>query len=151
VQHWQWDGIDFTLTPLGADGSQANDRSCVLQLAAGSNGALLPGDIGQSVEYSLLEKLAPASLLLAPHHGSISSSSYAFIRRVAPQWVVFSAGANNRYGHPHAKVVARYRELSVEPVYTAASGAIRFTLKANAEPGLSWRWRQQERRFWHEQ
>lgn len=151
AQHWQWDGIDFTLTPLGADGSQANDRSCVLQLAAGSNGALLPGDIGQSVEYSLLEKLAPASLLLAPHHGSISSSSYAFIRRVAPQWVVFSAGANNRYGHPHAKVVARYRELSVEPVYTAASGAIRFTLKANAEPGLSWRWRQQERRFWHEQ
>lgn len=150
AQHWQWDGVSFALMPGGVPGDKANDRSCVLQIGAGHGGALLPGDIRRSGEYRLLPKLQPASVLLAPHHGSISSSSYAFIRQVAPQWVVFSAGANNRYAHPHEKVVARYRELLAEPVYTAASGAVRFTLDAHAEPQLTWRWREKARRFWHE-
>jgi len=150
-QRWNWDGVDFALIPGdGVPDAAANDRSCLLQIGSGKGGVLLPGDIRRIGEYQLLAKLRPAALLLAPHHGSSSSSSYAFIRKVAPQWVVFSAGAQNRYGHPDAKVVARYRELSAEPVYTAASGAVRFTLGAHAKPQLSWRWREKARRFWHE-
>ena len=150
-QRWNWDGVEFELLWAELQGAAANDRSCVLQLRAGLNGVLLPGDISQAGEYRLIPELGHSSVLLAPHHGSTSSSSYAFIRRIAPRWVVFSAGAKNRYAHPHPKVVARYRELSVEPVYTAVSGAVRFWLDAQTEPRLSWRWRDEARRFWHEQ
>lgn len=149
-QRWEWDGVQFELIPSGRLVDAANDRSCVLQIGNGQSGVLLPGDIRRSGEYQMLAKLKSASVLLAPHHGSISSSSYAFIRKVEPQWVVFSSGSHNRYAHPHEKVVARYRELSAEPVYTAASGAVRFTLDAHAEPQLTWRWREKARRFWHE-
>lgn len=142
AQSWQWDGVGFALLPAGEATDSGNDRSCLLQIGGQAAGALLPGDIRRAGEYRLLPALKPSALLLAPHHGSHSSSSYAFIRRVAPRWVVFSAGANNRYGHPHAKVVARYRELSVEPVYTAASGAVRFQLNDLTGPRLSWRWRE---------
>ena len=151
AQRWTWDGVTFELMPGAPQRAAANDRSCVLQIAAGQGGVLLPGDIRQAGEYQLLPALRHASVLLAPHHGSVSSSSYAFIRQVAPRWVVFSAGSRNRYGHPHPKVVARYRELSVEPVYTAVSGAVRFRIRDQAEPELSWYWREKVRRFWHEQ
>ncbi|SDS04127.1 competence protein ComEC [Halopseudomonas sabulinigri] len=151
AQRWTWDGVTFELLPGAQQQAASNDRSCVLQLSAGQSGVLLPGDIRQAGEYHLLPALRRASVLLAPHHGSVSSSSYAFIRQVAPRWVVYSAGASNRYGHPHPKVVARYRELSVEPVYTAVSGAVRFRLDGQVEPELTWHWREKARRFWHEQ
>ncbi|MEH6491089.1 DNA internalization-related competence protein ComEC/Rec2 [Halopseudomonas sp.] len=150
-QHWIWDAVSFEVLSNTLQAAAANDRSCVLQITTDQGSVLLPGDIRQAGEYQLLPALRHASVLLAPHHGSGSSSSYAFIRQVAPRWVVFSAGANNRYGHPHPKVVARYRELAVEPVYTAGSGAVRFRLGGQAEPELSWHWREKVRRFWHEQ
>lgn len=147
---WQWNGIGFSVVYSAPPPAPANERSCVLQAGVGNASVLLPGDLGIRGEYQMLREPLAAQLLLAPHHGSRSSSSYAFIRAVDPRWVVFSAGSGNAYNHPHPKVVDRYRELGVEPVYTSASGAIRFVLDEAGGSYRKWSWRDRARRFWHE-
>ena len=87
---------------------------------------LLPGDIEAGAERELLAagtKLR-ADLLLAPHHGSRSSSSQAFIEAVDPEIVVHSAGWRHRFGHPHHEVVARYESVGARQLCTADDGAI---------------------------
>lgn len=148
---WSWDGVDFEILHSPPPPASANAQSCVLRVTAGTSGALLPGDIGKEGEYQMLGKNLAADVLLAPHHGSKSSSSYAFIRAVDPRWVVFSAGRYSQYGHPHASVVERYRELDIEPVYTATAGAIRFVLDDTGKARQEWFWRERAHRFWHEE
>lgn len=147
---WDWDGVHFSVLYAADAPADSNDRSCVLKVSAGESSVLLTGDLGMAGEYQLLRQDVRANLLLAPHHGSHSSSSYAFIRAVGPRWVVFSAGHNNRFGHPHQTVVQRYRELGAEPVYTATSGAVRFALNGTGQNTQLWSWREYARRFWHE-
>lgn len=147
---WHWNGVAFEILYSAPPPAPANERSCVLRVSAEHGGVLLTGDIGIRGEYQMLDRDLAASLLLAPHHGSRSSSSYAFIRAVQPDWVVFSAGHANRFNHPHPKVVSRYRELAVEPVYTSRAGAVRFVLGGRGNARLDWGWRDSARRFWHE-
>ncbi|MET0378565.1 MAG: hypothetical protein ABW049_06175, partial [Spongiibacteraceae bacterium] len=74
-------------------------------------------------------KLAPATVLIAPHHGSRSSSSPTFVAAVQPRYVVFSAGYHNSFGHPHVRVVERYQQAGAQLFNTASSGAITFDLQ----------------------
>ena len=133
-RRWSWDGVHFAIlhprTALGPDG---NDRSCVLEITAGAQRALLTGDISRSVEAELVAHgLRPATLLLAPHHGSNSSSSRDFIEAVNPDLVFISAGWRNRYRHPHPAVVRRYGLLGAELWRTGADGAL---LWSSQRPG----------------
>jgi competence protein ComEC len=134
--HWEWDGVAFDilhptpnlLTPETAD----NAKSCVLKISNHQNSALLPGDIGVAEEQSLLTRLGPemlqSTILLAPHHGSNSSSSQAFIESVQPKWVVFQVGYRNRYGHPKTEVVQRYENFGCANQRTDQTGAIQLRL-----------------------
>jgi competence protein ComEC len=71
--------------------------------------AYLSGDISRRAEQALLAHLpSNVAFLLAPHHGSASSSSMPFVRQLALEVLVYSAGRTNRYGHPHPRVVRRY-------------------------------------------
>ncbi|UJJ31263.1 DNA internalization-related competence protein ComEC/Rec2 [Halopseudomonas maritima] len=149
-ERWQWDGVEFQLLRARLPAAPANGQSCVLQVTASGQAVLLPGDIRQIEEYALLSALSPAEVLLAPHHGSRSSSSYAFIRRLNPDWVVFSAGYHSPYGHPHPQVVQRYRELGSNAIYTGQSGAVGFMLGRPGQVRPEWRWREAARRFWHQ-
>lgn len=149
-QSWDWDGVRFEILYSPPPPAPPNEQSCVLRVVAGEWAVLLPGDVGVRSEYQMLRHVLSADLLLAPHHGSRSSSSYAFIRAVNPRWVVFSAGRHSQYGHPHPGVVARYRELDAEPVYTATAGAIRYVLDDTGKSRQAWTWRQRAQRFWHE-
>ena len=149
-EQWNWDGIQFEILHAPQPPASANEQSCVLRVATGQSAVLLPGDVGIAGEYQMLARELTANVLLAPHHGSRSSSSYAFIRAVNPRWVVFSAGRHSQFGHPHPQVVERYRELEAEPVYTAAAGAIRFVLDDTGKTRQAWTWREHAQRFWHE-
>tara|TARA_R110002051_G_scaffold65769_2_gene119078 strand:- start:15703 stop:18039 length:2337 start_codon:yes stop_codon:yes gene_type:complete len=149
-ESWRWNGVTFAVVYSAPPPAPANERSCVLRAGVGRASVLLPGDLGIRGEYQMLREPLDAQLLIAPHHGSRSSSSYAFIRAVDPRWVVFSAGHGNAFNHPHPKVVDRYRELAVEPVYTSASGAVRFVLDDARGSYWKWSWREKARRFWHE-
>jgi competence protein ComEC len=103
-----------------------NDRSLVLQLRYSRTGLLLPGDISQEIENHLITAGhdLQSDVFLAPHHGSRTSSSLAFLDKVKPQVVVFSCGLHNRHNAPHPEVIKRYRA-SVSRIFrTDQDGAI---------------------------
>ncbi len=90
-----------------------NEDSVVLELRLGDVSIVLPGDIGREAENILTPMLdtRPITIVKAPHHGSLTSSTESFVSALHPAAVVFSAGRNNRFGHPAPAVVARYRAL----------------------------------------
>ncbi|HCO60104.1 MAG TPA: DNA internalization-related competence protein ComEC/Rec2, partial [Porticoccaceae bacterium] len=98
---WRWQELEFTvLHPSGFEAGRPvnqsdNNQSCVLSITMGDQTILLTGDIEADVEQVLLQKgILPSdvTLLLAPHHGSKTSSSEGFVRWVNPDHVVYSAG-----------------------------------------------------------
>lgn len=103
-----------------------NDDSIVLEFRYGDVSIVLPGDIGQEPEALLAPQLelAPLVILKAPHHGSASSSTAPFVRATAPTAVLFSAGRNNPFGHPHPTVTARYRAAGAYLFRTDQDGAV---------------------------
>jgi competence protein ComEC len=68
--------------------------------------------------------LGPLVILKAAHHGSATSSSEVFLDAVRPRAVIFSAGKNNRFGHPAEVVVERYARRGVAMFNTAEDGAV---------------------------
>ena len=133
---WRWDGVRFELlSPRPADyGSRSgNDLSCVLRVSAGPRAMLLAGDIGRAAEASLAADAGRAlrvDVLLAPHHGSRTSSGPAFVAAAAPRWVVFSVGYRNRFRHPNGAVAARYRTAGARLLRTDRDGAVGVRLDA---------------------
>jgi competence protein ComEC len=91
----------------------SNNLSCVLWVRGAKASALLTGDLDAAHEAALVQAHPSlrADWLLAPHHGSKSSSSAGFLAQVKPRWVVAQAGYRNRYGHPAEPVVQRYQAL----------------------------------------
>jgi len=122
---WQWSGVLFRVLAPDAR-TDGNAASCVLHIQARDGAALLPGDIDASSERRLLVNRIGADLLVAPHHGSRSSSSQAFLDAVAPAVIAVSAGHRNRFGHPHPDVLARYAAVASTIFVTAQDGALRW-------------------------
>ncbi|WP_226646302.1 DNA internalization-related competence protein ComEC/Rec2 [Microbulbifer variabilis] len=120
---------------------EENDQSCVALIEWQHIRILLTGDITSSVESRLVELYPmqkPVDLLVAPHHGSRTSSSQALLSWARPGRVIFSAGYRHHFGHPHADVVTRYRAMDVEIFNTAQSGAIEFYWRSGAsEPVIN--------------
>ncbi|WP_347927562.1 DNA internalization-related competence protein ComEC/Rec2 [Pseudomonas helvetica] len=144
-QRWEWDGVGFTLWQWSG-ASESNQKSCVLQIEANGERLLLTGDIDAWAEQALLESpLAVATdWLQAPHHGSRSSSSMAFLTALAPKAVLISRGHDNSFGHPHPQVLARYRKLGMQVYDSAEQGALRLRLGAFEAPESL----RQQPRFW---
>lgn len=148
-QQWNWDGVDFRMLHPDLPGYERNDSSCVLQVTSGNSIVLLPGDIERASERHLLAQgaLQPATLLIAPHHGSASSSTVDFVAATHPQAVVYASGYRNRFGHPRADVRARYARAGSAEYLTSRSGAVEFELDASGLKAVHER-RRERRRFW---
>jgi competence protein ComEC len=103
-----------------------NEDSVVLDVRIGEVSIVLPGDIGREGEEAILPRLEPSPIVVlkAPHHGSATSSTPALLSALKPAAVIFSAGRDNRFGHPAPAVVARYKALGVPIWSTAEDGAV---------------------------
>jgi competence protein ComEC len=103
-----------------------NENSVVLRLVYGDFSLLLTGDADEKTEEVLLSNGRPLSALVlkAGHHGANTSSSAPFLTAVRPQVVVISAGADNKYGHPHPDVLARAQAIGAVILRTDELGAI---------------------------
>lgn len=127
-QSWSWDGVQFDmLAPSPDQGPADNDASCVLRVSNAHAALLLPGDIEATQEQWLLQNARnqlPASLVVAPHHGSATSSSWPFLLAIQPKAVIFSTGFYNRYHFPAISVVKRYTDLGAIWYNTALNGAV---------------------------
>lgn len=157
-RHWTWDGVRFDMlgpTPESylEDGLKSNARSCVLRVSARGKAMLLAADIEAAQEAQLLQRMPGplrgrlrADVLLAPHHGSGTSSSAAFLAAVEPSFGIFQVGYRNRYRHPKKEVYERYGGLGIRRLRTDESGAV--TLRFGETLEVS-EWRSERRRYWH--
>ena len=102
-----------------------NEDSIVLELRYGRVSIVLPGDIGREAEPLVAARIETGRITIvkAPHHGSATSSTAPFVAALHPAAVVFSAGKNNRFGHPAAVVVDRYRAVDCLMFRTDEDGA----------------------------
>jgi competence protein ComEC len=103
-----------------------NEDSIVLEVRLGEVSIVLAGDVGREGERTILSRLEPGRLtvLKAGHHGSATSSTPEFLSALKPAAVIFSAGRDNRFGHPHPAVVERFREHGTVIFRTDHDGAV---------------------------
>ncbi len=116
-----------------------NNKSCVVKITSQFGSALLTGDIEKEAENALLndvennvidddaleansraaagDAISPRAIsklksdvLIAPHHGSKTSSTVDFVQAVAAKHIVFTVGYLNRFKHPKPLIEKRYEE-----------------------------------------
>ena len=148
---WSWDGVLFELLhPDRRDTTEGNDASCVLRISSQRGSALLTGDIESDGERRLLgagDDLL-ADVVIAPHHGSATSSHDGLVNATRPDWVVFAAGYGNRWGFPRPEVDQRWRAGGARTLVSGETGALTLRFRpAGAGPELLG-WRCVQRRFW---
>ena len=174
VQQGTPKGIQHSNTSTFVSG---NNSSCVLRIRWREISVLLPGDIERTGEYQLLDsgRLLDSSvlnspvlnssvlnssalngpalngsavdLLVAPHHGSKTSSTPRLVQQLRPKQVVFSAGYQHQFGHPHASVSKRYVDAGSEIWNTAEQGAITFEWLLSGELNITAA-RRETQRWW---
>ena len=98
----------------------------VIKASFGAHSILFPGDIMRAVEEELVlrQKNLHADILIAPHHGSKTSSTPGFLNRVDPEIVIISCGKQNRFGFPSPQVVDRYENYPMKIFRTDLNGAV---------------------------
>ena len=171
-QNWDWDGVHFEIlnppadAPAEAGGAQParggskasarwwrNNGGCVLLVSASADhAALLPADIEAPAEKRLVEADADklyADVLLAPHHGSKTSSTQDFVEAVQPLLVIFPAGWHNQFHFPRAPVVQRYLGQKAALHMTGNGGAVTVRITAAGITEVS-DWRADHPRLWRE-
>jgi competence protein ComEC len=152
-QHWQWDGVRFEIlnppvTAYAEASRRDNNYSCVLKVSRGEQSLLITGDAERRGELELMESGADlkASVLIAGHHGSLTSSLPEFIAATRPQHVVFTVGYRNRFGHPRPQVVARFRDQNARILRSDQDGLVSLTF---ADAGVvTSEYRPSHRRYW---
>lgn len=104
----------------------SNDNSIVLKVSFGATSFLFTGDAERAEEQDLLNAGVnlQSTVLKVGHHGSDTSTSYPFLRAVAPQYAVISVGTGNSYGHPTEAVLSRLRDAGVTTFRTDMQGEI---------------------------
>ncbi|WP_375186005.1 DNA internalization-related competence protein ComEC/Rec2 [Pseudoalteromonas sp.] len=109
------------------ENASRNDQSCLLKVTGFNYSVLLAGDISAAAETKLVEagKDLRATILISPHHGSNTSSSYEFIGAVNPEVVIHSSAYQGQWRFPHPEVVNRYNQHHIQQLSTAEYGHIR--------------------------
>jgi competence protein ComEC len=118
-----------TIWHLQKNTAETNDNELIVRIVNGNDSFLFTGDIGGALESLLLDVTdneIESDVLLVPHHGSDSSSSYEFLRTVNPQYSVVSVGGGNGYSLPTEGALSRYRDLGTTLLRTDMHGDITF-------------------------
>ncbi|MFI3249651.1 MAG: DNA internalization-related competence protein ComEC/Rec2 [Eubacteriales bacterium] len=96
---------------------------------------LITGDMSAETELALIDgyKIPDIEVLLVGHHGSNYSSDMRFLEEITPEYAVISLAEGNLYGHPHADVMERLKEVGASIYRTDQSGNITLTLRGEIE------------------
>jgi beta-lactamase superfamily II metal-dependent hydrolase len=112
------DGMSFLVLNPGVNDKikDANDSSIVLRTEYGPTSFMLTGDAEKQAENRMLASGLPlqATILKVGHHGSSTSSSPAFLQAVQPKVAIYSAGLNNKYGHPSKTTITNLTKIGAQ-------------------------------------
>ncbi|MCI5222688.1 MAG: MBL fold metallo-hydrolase [Candidatus Electrothrix sp. AR4] len=132
---------DFQLVVMGISGLSSNryssvsmnDTSLIVQYTHGRRTFLLPADITKKREKILLEKKTnmSADVLLAAHHGSVTSNSKPFLEAVKPSLIVVSAGKYGQRHYPSPTNLDLWQEKKISVAITREEGTITCTTDGN--------------------
>ncbi|WP_454695174.1 DNA internalization-related competence protein ComEC/Rec2 [Achromobacter aegrifaciens] len=150
-QGWEADGVTFTfLNPAdtgGKSGQGRNADSCVLLVQGKSHSLLLTGDVGVAQENALAQALTRVDVVMAPHHGSSSSSGRDLVAASAAGHAIAQAGHLNRFRHPARAVELRWTRAGATFWRSDRDGAV---MASSGPEGLEvWAERERGRRYWH--
>ena len=178
-QTWLWDKVQFEVLYPPLESYQNanlkdNNRSCVVKVNSQYGSLLLTGDIEKEAENALLESVIDSDALqasiheasgdaissrsvsqlksdviIAPHHGSKTSSTREFVQAVGAQHTIFTVGYLNRFKHPKPLIVKRFNESGALTYRSDYQGAltIDFTRANNISINAL---RQTQPRYWHD-
>ncbi|AUD78898.1 DNA internalization-related competence protein ComEC/Rec2 [Kangiella profundi] len=142
--------LEFLYGEQNAVSDKPNNQSCVVKITINDFSLLIPGDIEKDAEYLLASSEVfaklEADILIAPHHGSKTSSTYPFIKRVDPEIVIYTSELYSRYPIPHPSVYKRYQEFNIKGEHSGCAGQITI----NPYDGSIKRWRD-EQRVWRKE
>lgn len=108
----------------------SNDASIVGKLVYGENSFMLTGDASlyteNLIEWNENDKTLDADVLKLGHHGSRTSSSILWLKKISPKIAIISVDKGNKYGHPHKELLERLSFLHIPFLNTADIGNIIF-------------------------
>jgi competence protein ComEC len=120
------------LSGLGLSGSiNPNEKSLVLKISFGETTCLFPGDLeklGEDMVVRRAGSLLKSDILLAPHHGSATSCSGAFLRQVKPQVCIISCGKGNPFRFPHEETLRRLQAFGCRIIRIDEVGAVQVSV-----------------------
>lgn len=121
--------------------SNVNNTSLIMQLFYGESSVMLTGDGEEKTEHQQLPfgNLLNSELIKAPHHGSKTSSSQDYIHLVQPEVCLISLGEKNKFKHPSAITLSKYRKSGTEIHRTDLEGAIIYTSDGRKWTRNDWR------------
>lgn len=152
-ERWLWDGVEFEfLHPDDRIYAIRNNHACVLRVSAAAGQLLITSDIEIDVERGLIKTYADklqSQVLVVPHHGSKTSSSQAFVDAVKPAIALLPVGYRNRYHHPRAEVVERYRQAGASIHHSGHVGAVKVLFESEKGVLVENETRNSHRKYWN--
>ena len=114
------------LSPVKDYGNDLNNWSVGIRLTYGDNSFVMCGDAENQAEEDIVNSgaMLKADVLKAGHHGSSTSTSDAFLKKVSPSWVVIQCGKGNSYGHPHKETMEKLKKAGCQVLRTDEEGTI---------------------------
>jgi competence protein ComEC len=151
--HWEWDGVVFEFVyPFKNNISHGkNDNSCVLKVYYRDRSILLTGDIEKNAEFAMLQNILElkSDIVFAPHHGSRTSSTQAFVQAIDARHVVIPAGFANRWRFPKQDVVERWQQNGAQLHTISNTGQLTFKIDQSANIKAQ-SWIQNNCHYWHQ-
>lgn len=119
--------------PQEMEYNNTNNYSVALCITFGKRKFFFSGDAEEESEEQMLglSTLPDVDVFQAGHHGSSTSNTEAFLKAIDPAYAVISCGEDNKYGHPHSEVIARYQDMDMQIYRTDTMGVI--TIKTDGE------------------
>ncbi|MBQ3200767.1 MAG: DNA internalization-related competence protein ComEC/Rec2, partial [Clostridia bacterium] len=116
------------LPPIGEE--DENERCLTVVLSAGEYDAVITGDLPGSLEMQLTAAydLPDAELLVAGHHGSVSSTTQELLETITPEAAAISVGANG-YGQPAEVILRRLQSAGIAVYRTDEDGTVTFRMR----------------------
>lgn len=116
-----------------------NNNSLVFKLVYKDFSIMFTGDIEEEAEKAILEQYSnninklQANILKIAHHGSKTSTTENFLKKVSPKIALIGVGKNNNFGHPNEQVIERLKANKVKIYRTDEDGEISIVVNRNGE------------------
>ena len=112
------------LAPNNSTYTELNNYSVVTKITYGTTKFLFMGDAEKLSENEIKENVT-ADVIKIGHHGSNTSSSIDFIKKVNAKYGIISVGLNNKYNLPKEETITNWKNSGTKIYLTSINGTIR--------------------------